>query len=346
MNQLPQDSAYFIKHLLELGRRVRTAVASARAPASATTESLAQVARQSAADTIYELDNHIDPVLEEFCEAWSREYPLVLIAEGIADRHSGIEGMKCFPAGTSSSAAAFRLIVDPIDGTRGLMYDKRSGWLLTGVAANQGAATRLSDIQAAVQVEIPTSKQNRSDVLWAVRGKGAAAIREDLNYSCATSLALHPTRATTLAHGFASVTSFFPGTKVLAAELMEAIARQCGGGTEPDRPLIFDDQYISTGGQLYEIIIGHDRFVADVRPHFYRLNGWSSGLAAHAYDLSTMLIAQEAGVILTNGLGAPVDGPLDITSAVAWVAYANEALRSLIEPVLRRFFIEHGLSHA
>jgi hypothetical protein len=149
-----------------------------------------------------------------------------------------------------------------------------------------------------------------------------------------------------LAHGFASVTSFFPGTKVLAAELMEAIARQCGGGTEPDRPLIFDDQYISTGGQLYEIIIGHDRFVADVRPHFYRLNGWSSGLAAHAYDLSTMLIAQEAGVILTNGLGAPVDGPLDITSAVAWVAYANEALRSLIEPVLRQFFMEHGLSHA
>ena len=32
------------------------------------------------------------------------------------------------------------IIVDPIDGTRGLMYQKRPAWILTGVAAGPGAA--------------------------------------------------------------------------------------------------------------------------------------------------------------------------------------------------------------
>ena len=31
-------------------------------------------------------------------------------------------------------------------------------------------------------------------------------------------------------------------------------------------PLVFDDQYISTGGQLYELAVGHDLFTADLRP--------------------------------------------------------------------------------
>ena len=37
----------------------------------------------------------------------------------------------------------WRVIVDPIDGTRGLMYQKRSAWILTGVAPNRGPGTSL-----------------------------------------------------------------------------------------------------------------------------------------------------------------------------------------------------------
>jgi hypothetical protein len=342
MDQLPRSGQYFIEHLRELGRQVRSAAMAARAAGRPSNmEPLATVARETAADTIYQLDTHIDPVLEEFCRRWSRELPLVLIAEGIAD-DNGVEGIKCFPEGTKADAAAFRLIVDPIDGTRGLMYDKRSGWLLAGVAANHGQATRLSHIQAAVQVEIPTSKQNLSDVLWAVRGNGAAAVREHLDSGACSPMLLRPTAAADVAHGFGSVVSFFPGTKVPAAELMERISLRCGGGVDPGRPLVFDDQYISTGGQLYEVMAGHDRFVADVRPQLYHTTHQPAGLCAHAYDLSTMLIAQEAGVIITNGSGGAVDGPLDVTTAVAWVAYANEALRAGIEPVIMEFFSQRG----
>src|SRR2546426_8918997 len=44
----------------------------------------------------------------------------------------------------------WRLLVDPIDGTRGLMYQKGSAWNLTGVAPDRGAATPLRDIVLAV----------------------------------------------------------------------------------------------------------------------------------------------------------------------------------------------------
>ena len=81
------------------------------------------------------------------------------------------------PVGADESDAVWRVIVDPIDGTRGLMYQKRSAWVLTGVAPNRGAATNLDDIQLAVQTEIPLVKQHLCDVLWAMPGTGAHAER-------------------------------------------------------------------------------------------------------------------------------------------------------------------------
>ena len=80
----------------------------------------------------------------------------------------------------ASKDAAIRLIVDPIDGTRGIMYDKRSAWSVAGVAPNHGPDTRLRDIEIAVMTELPTSKMGSADVLWAIKGKGAHGRRVDL----------------------------------------------------------------------------------------------------------------------------------------------------------------------
>ena len=68
----------------------------------------------------------------------------------------------CYPSGADETSADWRIIVDPIDGTRGLMYQKRSAWILTGVAPNRGPGTSLSDIELAVQTEIPLVKQHLS----------------------------------------------------------------------------------------------------------------------------------------------------------------------------------------
>jgi len=335
---LPQKPDYFAARLQDLGRRVRGALLAARAASTSATVPV----RSTQADVIYPLDSLVEPVLEDFCRQWSREFPLVLIAEGIQTPGSP-EGVACFPTGSDPSRAAFRLIVDPIDGTRELMHDKRSAWVLAGVAPNHGAATRLSDIQIAIQVEIPVTKQTCSDVLCAIRGGGVKAQRDDLITGARTALVLSPSTRQTIEHGFCSVASFFPGTKNSAAELFEFISRRCLGEPDPDKPLVFDDQYISTGGQLYELIAGHDLFIADVRPLLYRLQKYSSGIATHPYDMAALLVAQEAGVIVTDGLGGPLDAPLDVTTPLSWAGFANAEIHRQIQPLIVEFFQKAGL---
>lgn len=328
---------HIVDRLKEFQRTVRDLLARSRhAP------DLHAVARDTSADTIYAIDAVVEPLMEGFFEDWGRQTPLVLVAEGLEDE-SGRDGSRTFPRGTPDDHASLRVIVDPIDGTRGLMYDKRSAWALAGVAPNRGNATRLRDIEIAVMTELPTSKLGYADGLWAIRGQGARGERVDLRTGAAVDLPLRPSTATRLDHGFAMISNFFPGTKVLASELMEQIVQEVMGPLDVSRAAVFEDQYISTGGQFYELIVGHDRFNADLRPYFYRIQNQPQGLCCHPYDCAAMLIAEEAGVVLTDGLGHPLDGPLDTTTGLAWAAYANADLRRMIEPLVTAFLRERGL---
>jgi hypothetical protein len=301
------------------------------------TGGLNEVSRTSSADVIYKIDTEVDPLIEAFCEEWGKETPLVLISEGLEDHEGNEVASRVFPAGAHEEDAAIRLLVDPIDGTRPIMYDKRSAWALAGVAPNKGAATRLRDIEIAVMTELPTSKMGQADVLWAIRGRGPSALRVDLRDGKGEEFKVTPSTAGGIEHGFASITNFFPGTKVLAGELAEHLARHLIGPADVTRATVYEDQYISTGGQFYELIVGHDRFNADLRPWFYQIQSQPPGLCCHPYDCSTWLIAEEAGVVLTDGLGAPLDGPLDVTTGIAWAAFANRTLQQKIEPILADF---------
>ena len=75
----------------------------------------------------------------------------------------GHEETLCFPNGTCPADTKWKCLLDPIDGTRGIMYDKRSAWALSGIAPQRGEATRLSDIVVAAMTELPTTKQWRAD---------------------------------------------------------------------------------------------------------------------------------------------------------------------------------------
>ena len=298
----------------------------------------AAVSHTSSADTIYQIDTEVEPLLIAFCEDFARETPLVLVAEGLRDESGNEVLERVFPAGLPPERAPLRLIVDPIDGTRGIMYDKRPAWTLAGLAPNKGPATRLRDIEIAVMSELPTSKMGAADLLWATKGGGAHGERINLHTGQSSPLKIAPSRADTINHGFATVSNFFPGTKILAAELMEQIALAVVGKIDVTRATVFDDQYISTGGQFYELLAGHDRFIADLRPAFYALQNQPEGLCCHPYDCATMLIAEEAGILLTDAHGNPLDGPLDTTTGISWIAYANETLRQKIAPVIAQFF--------
>lgn len=321
-----------VKRLIDLQARVRDLIIASRQQ-----QGLAEVTRHTSADTIYAIDAVVEPVLVEFCEEWAKTTPLILIAEGIEDE-SGHEGPRTFPAGLPPEKAEIRVIVDPIDGTRGIMYDKRPAWALAGVAPNKGDKTRLRDIEVAVMTELPTSKMGSADVLWAIKGQGAKGMRVDLRTGANQPLMFRPSQADNITHGFAMVSNFFPGTKVLASQLMEEVVEKVLGKADVTRAMVFEDQYICSGGQFYELIVGHDRFNCDLRPLFYQTQNQPEGLCVHPYDVATWLIAEEAGIVLTNGLGQPLDGPLDVTTGLSWAGYANKSLHDKIQPILTEFF--------
>ncbi len=304
-------------------------------------EEMAEVAHQAASDTIYAIDRVSEAVLVDFFE---REIaplaPLVLIAEGLPG------GQMVLPRGAAEAEALWRIIVDPIDGTRGLMYQKRSAWILTGVAPNRGPATSLADIELAVQTEIPLIKQHLCDAAWAVRSQGAQAERLNRLTGEIQLLRLRPSTATTIAHGFVTVVRYFPGMREELAAIDEAIVRGALGPVQAGKAHCFEDQYICTGGQLYELMAGRDRFVADLRPLLEPLltqRGLALGLCCHPYDLCTELIARELGVIVADPAGQPLRAPLDETTDVAWVGYANPAIRAQMEPLLQAALRERGI---
>jgi len=302
----------------------------------------AAVAYDGSGDTIYAIDRSIEHVLLEECKRWAaEEHPIVLVAEGLGD-----SGEMVLPNGASAGDAPLRLIVDPLDGTRALMYDKRSAWILAGAAPNRGPETCLADVVVAVQTELPTTKQYLADTLWAVRGHGAQAERHNILTGEVQPFSISPSRASDLSHGFASLTKFFPGRKAITSEIEDALIREVNGPEAAGKVRVFDDQYVSTGGQLYELMVGHDRFNGDLRPALMaavHLPGDAPGMAAHPYDICTELIARECGVVVTDLHGLPLSDVLSVYGDVAWLGYANASLRALLEPVMRRLLQRYGL---
>jgi fructose-1,6-bisphosphatase/inositol monophosphatase family enzyme len=322
-----------LEPLQALHRHIRDAVLASTE--RAVVETLSHVHADDEGDTIYAIDKVAEDVLVDAIDRTiAREHgTLVLVAEGLPG------GRLVLPHGASSADARWTIIVDPIDGTRGLMYQKRPAWILTGVASRNQTEPRLSQIVLAVQTEIPLVKQHLCDELWAVAGQGACGIRVNRLTGDRDLLPLRPSRSTTLSHGFATVARFFPGMRAELGELDDEIAATLLGPPVPGKAQLFEDQYISTGGQLYELIIGHDRFIADLRsiarPFVNRQSSIGNSLCCHPYDLCTELIARECGVVVTDAQGAPLDAPLNVEADVSWVGYANAGLHATVEPVLQ-----------
>ncbi|MCY3762762.1 MAG: inositol monophosphatase, partial [Gemmatimonadetes bacterium] len=135
---MSSDIQELVDPLRRLHERLRDRVVAAceEAAAQPGRESLSQVHREGAEDTIYAIDRLVEEELlaglKKLAEASG---PLVLIAEGLPD------GSAVLPPGASPKELRWRLIVDPIDGSRGLMHQKRSAWILTGAAPDRGHAT-------------------------------------------------------------------------------------------------------------------------------------------------------------------------------------------------------------
>jgi fructose-1,6-bisphosphatase/inositol monophosphatase family enzyme len=286
--------------LCALGEHVRGLVVGSRGM------DMAAMAGETVADTIYAIDRVADDaLLRWFEEHWT---DVLVVSEGLDE-----------PV-LVGNAALWTVIVDTIDGTRGLMYDKRPAWCLAAAAPPGG---RLADIVAAAMTELPTAKQGAVDQLSATRGGGLRAQRSELTGGKPAALQVRPSAETDLEHSFSGLAKFFLPGKAALAELEAELFNRLGARH------VFDDQYLSTGGQLHELITGRDRFVADLRPLVS-----ADGLACHPYDVCTALLLEEVGGVVTDPWGDPLDVALDNVSPIAWVGYANEVLARRIGPVL------------
>jgi fructose-1,6-bisphosphatase/inositol monophosphatase family enzyme len=286
--------------LCALGRHLRDLVGEARG------QDMAAVAGHSAADTIYA----IDAVADDALLAWFEEYwrGVRVVSEGFDE------------AVVVGATPEWTVIVDTIDGTRGLMYDKRSAWCLAAAAPAEGT---LADVVAAAMTELPTAKQGSADQLSGSRRGGLTAQREDLRSGIAQPLDLRPSTATDLEHSFSGIAKFFLPGKAVLVSLEAELFRRLGCRH------VFDDEYLSTGGQIHELITGRDRFVADLRPLVD-----PDAHACHPYDVCTAMLLEEIGGVVTDPWGRPLDAPLDTVTPVAWAGYANRALAEWIGPVL------------
>ena len=107
-----------IRELLDPVRRLHEKIRASVVEACerATLSELSNVVSEQEGDTIFALDRVSEEVLIEFFE---REVapaaPVLLVAEGLET------GEFVLPRGTAESDVVWRVIVDPIDGTRGLM---------------------------------------------------------------------------------------------------------------------------------------------------------------------------------------------------------------------------------
>src|SRR6476646_10375399 len=283
-----------------LGDHVRDLVVGARGI------DMAAIEGKTSADTIYAIDRVADDTLIGW---FDQHWPDVeLVSEGLEE-----------PV-VIGDDPAWTVIVDSIDGTRGLMYDKRPAWCLAAASPRGGS---LRDVVAAAMTELPTTKQGLADQLSGTPGTGVVAERIELGDGHRWPLIVQPSSATDLEHGFAAVAKFFVPGKVALAQLETELFARLGSRH------VFDDEYISSGGQLHELIAGRDRFVADLRPLVD-----PDAFACHPYDICTAMLLEEVGGVVTDPRGGPLDVPIDTTTAVTWAGYANPELAARIGPIL------------
>lgn len=307
---------------------IRAAVSRCQAAAARAGrwELASQPLHWGAGDRTYALDAVADEPLRRFVERVGARRPITLIAEGPGELSA---------APRSGGGAPIRVLVDPIDGTRPLMLDLRPAWIVTGVAPDCGPGTRLSDVELAVQTELPLRSAAVSLVLEARRGQGATICRHDVSSGARLDRQwLLAREDTPLDNGVFSFTRYLPEERPLVAALEQRVLGRLLAEHGLDPHLMYDDQYLCTAGALHLLATGRYRMLADLRGWLGTRHGLDN-LTVKPYDVAGLLIFREAGVPVLDARGSDLDAPFDTSTRLDVVAFGNQRLRAAFEPALR-----------
>ncbi len=166
-------------------------------------------------------------------------------------------------------------------------------------------------------------KQGLADQL-AHRGTGVFAERIDLRDGPRAVLAVQPSTAVDLEHGFAGLAKFFVPGKITLAELETTLFTRLGSSD------VFDDEYISSGGQLHELIAGP----RPLRRRPARPLVDPDAFACHPYDVCTTMLLEEAGGVVTDPQRCTARRAPRRDDRGRLGRYANPALAARIGPIL------------
>lgn len=294
------ETAVLAEVLAEVGRAVRTAVATGRRADDA------RVVRTEGGDDVFGVDARADAVLlAELAARCGQRWPGQVVVEGFDE-----------PQPVGDPAGPWTYLVDPVDGSRGLLAGLRSAWVLLGAGRD---AVTLEDLEVGVAVELPTDRAALGRVARADQSGHLVVEDDDLVGEAAPApVELAPRQGSDLSRAFVTVVRLVPG----GHGPIGAWADRHLAGLE-----VYDDLYPCTGGQMMAVASGAAAAALDPRPLLHR-----GSLASHPYDLAALVLARAAGVVVEALPPGPLAVPLDTDTPVAWAAYANPAVAERLRP--------------
>jgi len=324
----------WMPRLLDLAARIRRAARGALLDAIATgrLDDLMRPHEQGAGDVTYGIDVPTEAVLTTWLAEIARAAPISLLTEDAGWRHAGPDGRGGVRALADFAHGGPRVVVDPIDGTRNLMADVRSAWTVIGACAPGGNAPRQSDVVLGVLTEIPDSRGAIARDMHAARGRGARLCEVRLqDEHVLREGPLRCDASDRADHGYFPFFRYMadqrPDIARVEADFFARLEREEGAEVRN----CYDDQYISNGGQLALLALGKYRLIADLRAHLAARRG-SPTLTSKPYDISgAVLVAREAGCVITAADGGELDFPLDVTTPIGFVGWHNGATRARLE---------------
>jgi len=318
-----------------------------RGQAAAGTGRVERPVGRGVGDVTYDVDARCERVIDRWLREQARQGPLSLLTEDAGWRHLG-------PGGRESGGAAGageplpvggadpfdhggpRIAVDPVDGTRNLMADLRSGWTVVGLADAGRGQPRLSDLTFGLVSELPDSRAGRFRVLRARTGRTC-----ELEFRDAGDGGLLSTRRLEVDgddrpdHGYFPFVRFAPDLRPAIAAVEAEFFRLLSEHEGADTRQCFDDQYICGGGQTVLLALGTYRSVVDVRGFAARLAGRET-MTGKPYDVAGALVcARAAGCVFTDEQGHELDFPIDCQTAVDLIGWTNARTARRLWPHLR-----------
>ncbi|MEM1452240.1 MAG: inositol monophosphatase family protein [Planctomycetota bacterium] len=329
----------WLQELRSLCAAIRGPVREGLAAVASGTSARDDVARAvgvGAGDTTFA----IDVVAEQVVERWSRgvaaRRPLSLLTEDAGWRHLGPDGRGGVHELDGFDHAGARIVLDPIDGTRNVMHDLRSAWVVASLARPGAGVPRYADLVLGLVSEIPDTRSEIVRELSAVRGSGASAriahattgevLRDDAP--------LRVDEEARLDRGYFPYFGYHPAHRASVQALGAEVVRRLEDEHGIDPSTVLDDQYISSGGQLALLALGHYRSIVDARGTLAQGAGVRTQ-TAKPYDMAgAALVAQEAGCVVVHPSGAALDLPLDAETPVDFAGFHNRATADAILPLL------------